>query len=479
MQANLSLDRTILSYALHNKQFAMELSNNITHEYFHTDMQWLFKATMDYFNNPKFKELPTLNIISEYLEKNYQDKAFISSGKEVFKEISELETNPAEFKWNIEKLKTRYNDQIQRVCAANITKLIRDNNESQDDRIAKVNDVLRGTITAIDSIQKTKAYQEGSLSQSARSRAQKYKEVEANPELAQGIFSGFGELDRITNGMHPGELLIVGGPTSSGKSVVMMNMAINAYIGKQNPMENAPTPEECIRGHNVLYFSLEMPKDNQERRIDSCIAQVPYNDIRDGKLSIEDKERYFKGLKFQDKYHKMFYIVDMPRGVTVREIELKYLEMKETYGISFDLVVVDYIGIMKSSKSADTTKQDSDWLELGHIAEELHEFARVYNIPVITATQVNRPKDPNKQQYSTDRVARSDMIPQNANIILQIGSRGDDEHTRLDMPVYITKMRDGEKGSFTLVKEFSKMRVVDMVDATFTSGTSEDDDELV
>lgn len=166
----------------------------------------------------------------------------------------------------------------------------------------------------------------------------------------------------------------------------------------------------------------------------------------------------------------------MPRGVTVREIELKYLEMKETYGINFDIVVVDYIGIMKSSKTLDNTKQDADWLELGHIAEELHEFARVYNIPVVTATQVNRPKDPSKPQYSTDRVARSDMIPQNANIILQIGCRGDDEYTRMDMPVYITKMRDGEKGSFTLVKDFSKMRVVDYVDTTFAVGTEGEDD---
>ena len=474
MQANLSLDRTILSYALHNKQFAMELSNTITHDYFHTDMQWLYKAIMDYFNNPKFKELPTTSVIEEYLNKNYSQESFITDGKELFKEISELDANPAEFKWNIEKLKTRYNDQVQRVCAANITKMIREGGESNE-RVEKVNEIIRNTITTIDNIQKSKTYQEGSLDQSAKQRLQRYNEVEAHPEIAQGIFSGFGELDRITNGMHPGELLIVGGPTSSGKSVVMMNMAINAYLGKQNPMELAPAPESCMRGHNVLFFTLEMPKDSLERRIDSCIARVPHNDIRDGKLGPEDKEKYMKGLKFQYKYHKKFHIVDMPRGITVREIELKYLEMRETQDINFDLVVVDYIGIMKATSQV---AQDSDWLELGHIAESLHEFARVYSIPVVTATQVNRPKDPNKQQYSTDRVARSDMIPQNANIILQIGSRGDDEHTRLDMPVYITKMRDSEKGSFTLMKEFSKMRVVDIVDATF-SNTSEGDDELV
>jgi replicative DNA helicase len=471
MQANLSLDRVMLSYILHNKQFAMELSNSITHEYFHIDMQWVYKAIMDYFNNPKFKELPTISVIEEYLIKNYSQESFIKSGKELFTEILSVEVNPAEFKWNLEKFKNRYNDQVQRACATNLIKLIKED-KNEDERIEKINEIIKNTVITIDSIHKSKTYQEGSLDKSAKCRAQQYKEVEANPDMAQGIFSGFSELDRITNGMHAGELLIVGGPTSSGKSVVMMNMAINAWLGRQDPLGLViPPPEQYVRGHNVLFFTLEMPKDSLERRIDACLAQVEYNKIRDGKLEIEEKERYFKSLKFQSKYGKIFHIVDMPRGVTVREIELKYLEMKESYGIDFDIVVVDYIGIMKSSK-----EQDSDWLSLGNIAEEMHEFARSYSIPVVTATQVNRSKDPNKQQYSTDRVARSDMIPQNANIILQIGSRGDDEYTRLDMPVYITKMRDGEKGSFTLMKDFAKMRVVDMVDSTFSTGAGDDDD---
>ncbi|MFA5023373.1 MAG: DnaB-like helicase C-terminal domain-containing protein [Patescibacteria group bacterium] len=446
----------------------MDLSNSVNYEYFHIDIQWLYIAIMDYFNNPKFKELPTLSIISEYLEKKYSQESFIKAGKELFENILALETNESEFKWYLEKLKTRFNDQVQRSCVSNAIKLIRDG-ENDDNRIEKVNQIIKDAVVTIDSINKSKTYQEGSLDASARTRLQKYKEIEANPETARGIYSGFSELDRITNGMHPGELLIIGGATSSGKSVVMMNMAINAYLGKQNPMEMPP--DELVKGHNVLFFTLEMPKDGLERRIDSCLAQVLYREIRDGKLSSEDKEKYFKALRFQAKYNKKFHIIDMPRGITVREIELKYLEMKASTGINFDIVVVDYIGIMKSS-----SEQTSDWLALGNIAEELHEFARVYQIPVITATQVNRPKDPSKQQYSTDRVARSDMIPQNANIILQIGNRGDDEYTRLDMPIYITKMRDGEKGSFTLMKDFAKMRVVDMVDATFTEETGGDNE---
>ena len=84
MQPNLSLDRTILSYALHSKPLALELSNSVTYEYFHTDIQWLYKIIMDYFNNPKFKELPTAAVVNETLTKHYSSADFIKSGNELF-----------------------------------------------------------------------------------------------------------------------------------------------------------------------------------------------------------------------------------------------------------------------------------------------------------------------------------------------------------------------------------------------------------
>ncbi|KKL48339.1 hypothetical protein LCGC14_2326470, partial [marine sediment metagenome] len=80
MQANLSLDRTMLAYALHSKQFAMELSNFITYEYFQTRIQWLYKAIINHFTDPKFKEIPTVTIIEEYLKKNYSQSKFIEEG---------------------------------------------------------------------------------------------------------------------------------------------------------------------------------------------------------------------------------------------------------------------------------------------------------------------------------------------------------------------------------------------------------------
>src|SRR5271169_5304679 len=104
MQENANLDYVILSYVLHSKLFATEVSNNTTYGYFSTDIQWLYKIIMDYFTNPKFKELPTASIVNEYLVKNYSNADFIKKGNVLFSEILSLVNDPAEFKWCLEKL---------------------------------------------------------------------------------------------------------------------------------------------------------------------------------------------------------------------------------------------------------------------------------------------------------------------------------------------------------------------------------------
>jgi len=468
MTQNNSLDKKILSYMLQSKQCALEVSSKTSFEYIVVELQWFYKFIVDYFTNPKFREIPTLTITEEFLRKNYTQETFINNSIELYKELSTAAVEPTEFNWYFQKLKTRYNEQVQNNCLENATNIIK-SCPNYEEKIEKVNDVLRRSLITIDSINKKESYKEGSLQESARDRANWYKAVEANPDIAKGLYTGLTEFDRITNGLYPGELVIIGGRSSTGKSIMMQNMAVNVWKGIYNPLESAPDPKQTYSGANVLYFSIEMPKENQERRIDACLVGIPYNDIKAGRLSQEDKAKYFKALKFQDQFSKQLYVVDMPRGVTAREIELKYLELKEKYGITFDLVVVDYMQIMASNEP-----QKSDWETQGKIAEQLHEFARAYSVPVLTAVQLNRPKD-GKDSHSNDRIARSDMIPSNANIILQISNRNDDEHLRLDMPISLIKNRDGEKTSFTLIKNFACMQVRDMVGESITTGDLDDD----
>lgn len=453
----MSLDEKILAIAFKDKKFALELSNSIDYTYFTKECQWIFISLVHFFKDPNIKSIPTVEMIKEYIG-NDDNKI------KAFNRIISFPVDTNEFGWLIKKIQIRHNDQVQKKITKKIVEMLKSNPEG-DKRVKKINKIIKEAAVEIDAIGQKKMYKEGSLKNSAQERLNKYIHIKENPESARGILSGFSTFDRITNGLHAGEFMIVAGDTGGGKSILMHNMAVNAYLADNNIFDLKDDWSD--RGNNILYFSLEMPKETMERRIDACISGVFSNHIRDGLLSNEDEDKYKRCLEFQKEYPKQFHIVDMPKGATTRDIEIKFIEILETL-FRPDLVVIDYLGIMSPNNSA-----GSDWMDLGVISAELHEFARVYEIPVITGSQVNRTKD-GVESYNTRRIARSSMVPNNANIILQIGCR-EDEDLRSDMPIFITKMRDGERGTFTLSKSFGKMKVVDIIEDTFV----DEDDAII
>ena len=88
MKDDLKIDKTIMAMIVQNKPFAMEVSGKISFEYFHPKVQWAYKSVMDHFNNPKLKEIPTVNVVEEYLKKHYTQKEFIRSTGLTFLTVS-------------------------------------------------------------------------------------------------------------------------------------------------------------------------------------------------------------------------------------------------------------------------------------------------------------------------------------------------------------------------------------------------------
>lgn len=457
----MSLDQKLLAIALNDKKCATELLNATSHSYYNANLQWLFATLKHYFQDPNIKAIPTENMVREYIGGNDNEQV-IDKHLSVYNGIKNSKYKVEEFGWLLEKIKVRYNDKVQKDAQDKIGQLLR--GPASKSRVDEVNKVIKETAVNIDSIHKQNVYKEGALRDSVDDRIKKYEHIEANPESAQGILTGMSTFDKITNGLHPGEFMIIGGETGTGKSVLLHNIAVNAYLGK-NKVDSIEFDDS---GRNVLIFSLEMPKESMERRIDACLANIFSNHIRDGLLNDEDKEKYIQSLAFQKRYNKDIYIVDMPKGATTRDIEIKYTEVCDTM-FRPDLVAVDYLGIMSSNEST-----GQDWMDLGVISEELHEFSRVYEVSTVSASQLNRPKEGKEGQNNNNRIARSGMVPNNCNIIIQIANRPD-EDLRSDMLVVITKMRDGQKGQFILSKDFARMRVIDLVDETF----GEDDEDLI
>lgn len=448
---SISLDERIIGYLLSEKSTTLKVIDTIPVEYLKPDYRNFYNIIRRCVK--KYNETPTIRMVREDSDWSEEMLPIFEAGKE-YKNHEDYDI--ADLSLDIGHIKDRQNREVLLRFGRDVYQNNYDGKDFQD--LAEANKSLRKTMAEIDTIRISKTYKEGTLRNTAEDAREKYRAIKENPNLARGIHLGLREFDRITNGLQPAELMLIGGESSAGKSALAMNMAVNAYKGS-NPYPEDPAfvdaGDFATDGVNVMYFTIEMPYDPLQRRINSCLAGVPLYGIRDGTLTAEEETRFEAALAFQEKYSKEFDIVDIPRGCTVSQIESKYME--RLYSFQPGLIVVDYISLMKLQ-----SEDAPDWLNIGKIAEMLHEFCRTYNIPCITPVQLTRPKPGTNGLPDQHRVGRSIMLPQNCNILLAIDVRPD-EKDRPDMIVNIGKMRDGEKGAFTLHKRLDIMRIFDDV----------------
>ena len=138
--------------------------------------------------------------------------------------------------------------------------------------------------------------------------------------------------------------------------------------------------------------------------------------------------------RLKSEYEKTFYILDMPRGSTMAEIEAKYESILGIF--KPDAIFIDYLQLMSPSTGAVGT----DWIDVGRVSEELHEFCRKKDLPVITAAQRKAVQKKNNgkrnENVSLEALGRSKMIGDNATIVMLIGNR-QDEQLREDMEIHI------------------------------------------
>jgi replicative DNA helicase len=448
------LDKKILAYGLMEKRILLDLQTSVPIEYMHADAQPFYTTMLACFK--RYKEIPTVSVIKSFGGEKWED-----SFGEIYSDVLKLDIDPREFPVDLEKLKTRYNGQILLQFGKEVFQENWDGKSFED--LRKANAALKKVSSSIDAIHRHKIFKEGSLSETAGEALGDYQRIKENPELARGIHLGFREFDRITNGIQTSELLLIGGESSAGKSALAMNMGLNAWRGSNEIPESIyDMPTSFVNdGANILLFSIEMPYIPMRRRCDACIAGIPLYGIRDGTLTEDEEKRFRAALEFQKNYSKQFHILDIPRNCTMSMIESKFIDKCHEYHP--DLIIVDYISLMTPDK-----EQGSDWLNLGRLAEQMHEFCRTYEVSVISPVQLNRPKGANGKNGGgfdppppdQHRVGRSIMLTQNSNILLNIETRKDEE-TRPDMIIKIAKMRDGEKGAFVLHKRLDIMRVYD------------------
>lgn len=436
------LDLLVLKTITTNKKYALEFASDMDVKLFSSDV-WNFANVLSTYIKT-YKDLPTLNVLIEKYSKN---KNLSENIKSYWQQLDQVSVDDKEYKHNVEKLKKRYAEkQLSQIKDS----LLKFDPVNMD--ISKALKEMYNTVQSIKSLDKVKAFERKTLKDAVPLFKDDYNARLENPEFDAGIKTGYSVFDEATDGLRPGELVLIGGESGGGKSMLLMNMAVQMWL-QQNSLD---TPENNYGpGNSVLYFSLEMPFKPCLNRVLARLSGNPSKLIRKSKLDSAQMENLKRSLRFIKKYPYEFEIVDIPRGATIEQLESIYEDAKNHYDPK--IVVIDYMGLMEYENGENM----DDWLKLGKISAGIHEFARVHNTTVLSAVQLNRSKGgKDDEKIGLHRIGRSALIMTNANIAVQIETR-QNEKQYPDMRYHLIKNRDGNLTMGTLLKNLSCGTLID------------------
>ncbi len=186
-----------------------------------------------------------------------------------------------------------------------------------------------------------------------------------------GIPTGLNDLDEKLGGLHKSDLIILAGRPSMGKTALATNIAFNASKYILNRQEKS----------SVAFFSLEMSSEQLSTRILSEQARIRSDDIRRGKITEEEINRYIETSR--NIYNLPLFIDETP-AITIAALSNRARRIKRLHGL--DLVVVDYIQLMRSSSN----KNEGRVQEISEITQGLKALAKELSIPVLALSQLSR-----------------------------------------------------------------------------------------
>jgi replicative DNA helicase len=258
-----------------------------------------------------------------------------------------------------------------------------------------------------------------------------------------GISTGFIELDRMTSGLHPAEMIVIAARPSMGKTALVMNIVEHASVNDKLP---------------VGVFSLEMSSQQLVQRLLCSRARVNLQKVRDGFLA----ERDFPSLTAAaSKLAEAKIFIDDSAGLSILELRAKARRLKAQHDVQ--LLVIDYLQLLRSTSRR---AQDNRQLEISEISAGLKGLAKELKIPVIVVAQLNR--QPEQRTGGKPRLSdlrESGSIEQDADLVgllVRPELYEEDEEARAERSgeaeLIIAKQRNGPVGEIplTFLKEFTR-----------------------
>ncbi|WP_133137090.1 replicative DNA helicase [Legionella rowbothamii] len=248
-----------------------------------------------------------------------------------------------------------------------------------------------------------------------------------NGDALTGVATGLSDLDKMTSGLQPSDLIIVAGRPSMGKTTLVMNMAEHVAIKSGKP---------------VIVYSMEMPSDSLAMRMMSSLGRIDQHKIRTGKLDDDDWPRVTSAVHMLSE--ASLFIDDTP-ALSPSEMRARSRRVAKEHG-SVGLIVVDYLQLMK----VPGFNAENRTAEISEISRSLKSLAKELQTPVIALSQLNR----SLEQRADKRPVMSDLresgaIEQDADLICFIYR---DEVYNEDSPdkgtaeIIVAKQRNGPIG---------------------------------
>ncbi|MHB8171666.1 MAG: replicative DNA helicase [Thermincolia bacterium] len=259
----------------------------------------------------------------------------------------------------------------------------------------------------------------------------------ANKGDVTGVPTGFVDLDRMTSGFQPSDLIIVAARPAMGKTSLVLNIAQNTAIKFKTP---------------VALFSLEMSKEQLVQRMLCSEAMIDQHRLRTGKLLEGDWQKLSNAV---GPLSKAPIFIDDSVGISIMELRAKCRRLKSEHGLG--MIVIDYLQLMQSGRRSESRQQ-----EISEISRSLKALARELSVPVVALSQLSRAVEQSADKKpNLSHLRESGAIEQDADIVSFIYR---DEYYNPESEekgiaeIIIAKHRNGPVGSVKLgfLSEFTK-----------------------
>lgn len=258
---------------------------------------------------------------------------------------------------------------------------------------------------------------------------------------AGGVPTGIADFDKLTNGLHPGQMIVVAARPAMGKSTLGIDFVRSAAIK-----------------HNMtsVVFSLEMSRNEIAMRIIAAEGRIHMQKLRNGDMDEQDWQRLAAA---QSRMADAPLFIDDSPNMALMEIRAKCRRLKQQHDLK--LVVIDYLQLMSSGKRVESRQQ-----EVSEFSRALKLLAKELEVPVIAISQLNRgPEQRTDKRPAISDLRESGSIEQDADMVVLVHRPDayEKEHPRAgEADLIVAKHRNGPTADITVAFQGNYSRFVDM-----------------